>query len=192
MRNIKFILDFCGSSSVGKTSVINRVKNSFELRYRNIWVQESASRKAAENNIITSELTTSSTQYMISFQNLSTILRNILDYDIICSTDFLIRSLAYSLQINSVPEDLIIAHENLLTFFLSEFAFRKVVPIFFFIPIEFPAVPDGVRSTSEKYHKAIESRILGVYEEFKINYTVLTGSINSRMDTVLKRISSEL
>ncbi|MFZ5342004.1 MAG: AAA family ATPase [Patescibacteria group bacterium] len=60
----------------------------------------------------------------------------------------------------------------------------------FYIRPEFPIEDDGIRSTNPDFQKAIQD----YYEKFlidnNIKYTLLTGSVDDRFNTVLKVINN--
>ena len=53
--------------------------------------------------------------------------------------------------------------------------------VYFYFPIEFPVVDDGVRSTDEKYRKFINDYIKFVLDYLKIDYHTVTGTVEERI-----------
>ena len=53
--------------------------------------------------------------------------------------------------------------------------------VYFYFPIEFPVVDDGVRSTNEKYRKFINDYIKFVLDYLKVDYHTVTGTVEERI-----------
>ncbi|MBR5297532.1 MAG: ATP-binding protein [Parabacteroides sp.] len=66
---------------------------------------------------------------------------------------------------------------------LKEFV-RDVQATYFYFPIEFPVVADGVRSVDENFRKAIDENIRAIMKEAKINHVIITGSVEHRVSIV--------
>lgn len=58
---------------------------------------------------------------------------------------------------------------------------KKNDAVYFYFPIEFPVVDDGVRSTDEKYRKFINDYIKFVLDYLKIDYHTVTGTVEERI-----------
>ena len=56
---------------------------------------------------------------------------------------------------------------------------------FIHLPIEFPIVKDGHRPFNEKFRKICDECILSTIEELGINYYVVTGSIEERLEKIV-------
>ena len=52
---------------------------------------------------------------------------------------------------------------------------------FAFIPIEFPLENDSVRDSDEEYRKDIENEFIRLLLSFKIDYSIITGTIEERV-----------
>ena len=57
--------------------------------------------------------------------------------------------------------------------------------IFAFIPIEFPLENDGVRDNDEEYRKDIEYEFIRLLKSFKIDYRIITGTIEERVKKII-------
>lgn len=70
--------------------------------------------------------------------------------------------------------------------FLSLEKFHKENPdiIVCYIPIEFPVVDDGVRSTNEEFRKEIDFLIKNILDCAKIPYHIITGTVDERIAQV--------
>ena len=56
--------------------------------------------------------------------------------------------------------------------------------IFVYFPIEFEVVDDGVRSVDEKYRQEVDNNIKSILEELGINYYVMEGTREERLETI--------
>lgn len=66
--------------------------------------------------------------------------------------------------------------------------FNKENPdvVYFYFPIEFPVVDDGVRSTDEVFRTHIDQLILAILKECEINYIEVRGSVDERVKIIEK------
>ena len=58
----------------------------------------------------------------------------------------------------------------------------------FYLPIEFPIVPDELRPNDPGFQKEIDERIVGLLETYDVAYETLTGDIPTRIDALMSRI----
>lgn len=58
--------------------------------------------------------------------------------------------------------------------------------IYFYFPIEFPIVDDGVRSVNEEYRKFINDYIKKILDNLKIKYYIVTGTVRERYNYIKK------
>jgi nicotinamide riboside kinase len=66
---------------------------------------------------------------------------------------------------------------------LKEWAiYHRYGCLYIYIPIEFPAVVDGVRDIDEEYRKEIDENIKWLLKECNIDYYILEGSIEERVE----------
>lgn len=56
---------------------------------------------------------------------------------------------------------------------------------FFHLPVEFPFVADGHRPTSERFRRASEERLLQAYTDCGIVATVVSGTLESRLEQLI-------
>lgn len=59
---------------------------------------------------------------------------------------------------------------------------------FFYIPIEFPLEDDGVRYTDNSYQKTIDSFLKDLIEYWRIDATILSGTVEERLKKLLENI----
>lgn len=74
---------------------------------------------------------------------------------------------------------------------LKEYCELNKDAIFFYFPIEFSVVDDGVRSTSDEFRKMIDSYILCLLKELEIHYYEVRGTIEERINFVKSIIESK-
>ena len=69
--------------------------------------------------------------------------------------------------------------------------FNKENPdvLYFYFPIEFPVVDDGVRSLDEDYRKRIDENILTILKNAKVPYIEVRGTVEERINIVKKAMA---
>ena len=58
----------------------------------------------------------------------------------------------------------------------------------FYLPIEFPIVPDELRPNDPGFQKEIDERILGLLETYDVAYETLTGDVPTRIAALMDGI----
>lgn len=61
--------------------------------------------------------------------------------------------------------------------------------LFFHLPVEFPFVIDGHRPTSERFRRVSEERLIACYSELNITPIILSGTMDERLDQILKHLN---
>ena len=61
--------------------------------------------------------------------------------------------------------------------------------VFFHLPVEFPFVADGHRPTSERFRELSERRLLQTYDELGIVPTYVTGSLKTRLSSIIDQLA---
>lgn len=61
--------------------------------------------------------------------------------------------------------------------------------LYFYIPVEFEAVPDGVRIVDPVVNHQIDQITCSLLRKYRPDFITLTGSISERVDTVLESLS---
>ena len=87
----------------------------------------------------------------------------------------LIDVMAYSELQNFATDDIEIYLKN-LNYYKND--------LIIFTPIEFPLVKDGVRFEGKEFQQQVEDKILEILARYKINYKVVSGSVESRIKQV--------
>ena len=54
----------------------------------------------------------------------------------------------------------------------------------FYLPVEFPIVPDGLRSEDPEFQKEIDQRLLRILKYHDLAYQTVTGSVQERMSQI--------
>ena len=183
------IVDFTGSHSTGKTTAIDFVRGMVKL-----FNEDNAGRVHFTCNAVSSISRTyleeqklkiygdvdDFSQAWITFGNISNILESVRNYDITLCTDLAIRNLAYTLSSPHAGDATARFHVNMLLHFQSPLFTSQVDLYRFYLPVEFPVVPDGVRHENEVYRKDVDDRIKRILEDYEVSHTVLTGSESMR------------
>lgn len=60
----------------------------------------------------------------------------------------------------------------------------------FYLPIEFPIVPDGLRPMDPAFQQEIDERVLGVMETHDVAFKTLKGSVPDRVDALIKELDA--
>ena len=71
---------------------------------------------------------------------------------------------------------------------LAQHNLRSQYSHVFYLPIEFPIVPDDLRPDDPEFQKEIDERIVGLLETYDVAYETLTGDIPTRIDALLNRV----
>jgi len=71
---------------------------------------------------------------------------------------------------------------------LAERRLRTAYSHVFYLPIEFPIVLDGLRPDDPEFQREIDRRILGLLDTHGIVHDTITGSIEERMDKILRMV----
>lgn len=61
----------------------------------------------------------------------------------------------------------------------------------FYLPIEFPPVPDGIRSTDTEFQKEIDRRIVTLLQTYGVRYVTVTGSVHDRLGKIEVALAAE-
>lgn len=60
----------------------------------------------------------------------------------------------------------------------------------FYLPIEFPIVPDGLRPMDPDFQADIDRRLVRFLELYDVKYETLTGSVEERLDALVQAVES--
>lgn len=59
----------------------------------------------------------------------------------------------------------------------------------FYLPIEFPIVPDGLRPEDPEFQKEIDVRIVSLLETHGLTYETVAGTVEERLEKIESRLS---
>ncbi|KKL23383.1 hypothetical protein LCGC14_2425930 [marine sediment metagenome] len=157
----KFIFDFAGSHCTGKTTLMGSVKKEIlDLGY-SCEIVESVTRDFFVNQgFKIYDKTDSCVQSMFSYFNSGVVLD--CEAQVVLSTAFGVRPLAYAMCSEYVSVDVEVMHWKYLRFFASkEFQNCRTVT-WFYLPATFPMEEDGIRGrgwgTGSRRTVQVESR----------------------------------
>lgn len=71
---------------------------------------------------------------------------------------------------------------------IAEHQLRSQYTHVFYLPIEFPIVPDGLRPLDDGFQREIDERMLAVLDRHDVKHDVLTGSVDERLAQLLDRV----
>ena len=191
---MKLIIDFAGVSSSGKTSVVEGLEEIlFDYGY-DVSSLDSVSRFLGEQGINISEKTEVFTQSYISLINWVNVFNMSSKHDIVLTTDLGVRSTAYllSMKVKDPLEKMLF--EKLVD---AQFVYLKLMSntsncLHFYLPKEFPLVPDGIRCVDDKYHAYMNEMILYTYKHAGIPFVTLRGSIEERLNQATEIIGTHI
>jgi nicotinamide riboside kinase len=75
---------------------------------------------------------------------------------------------------------------------LAERRLRTNYSHVFYLPIEFPIVPDGLRPIDPDFQKEIDERILELLSTHAVSYATVTGSVEERLAQIEKHLARPL
>lgn len=163
-----------GSSSVGKTTVYDLLKNEL-TDYR--FINEST-RTVRQYGFPINEKGTSETQLAISSFHLEALLQPgniLLDR---CYLDLLV----YSSYIDNISE-------NTYNYIKATWdRINNQYTHFVYFPIEFTSVDDGVRSTNEEWRRKIDEQFKDKLSELERPFLTVTGSPKQRVQQIINYI----
>lgn len=73
---------------------------------------------------------------------------------------------------------------------VAEYQLRSQYTHVFYLPIEFPIVPDGLRPLDPDFQKEIDERMVTLLHLHDVRYETLTGTVEERIEQLTKRIRS--
>jgi thymidylate kinase len=107
-----------------------------------------------------------------------------LEYDILIQDRTLLDTLSYIVINGNAPPEFIEMMEVLVKWYIMG------IDSYFYIPIEFSIVEDGIRTIDSKYQQDIDAQIKHYLHQFNVPYRVLSGNISYRLEQALRWISS--
>lgn len=74
---------------------------------------------------------------------------------------------------------------------LAERRLRSGYTDVFYLPIEFPIVPDGLRPLDPEFQQEIDGRLLSILKYHDIPFSEVTGSVEERLDQIQDSLRSK-
>jgi nicotinamide riboside kinase len=71
---------------------------------------------------------------------------------------------------------------------IAEYQLRSQYTHVYYLPIEFPIVPDGLRPLDPDFQKEIDERMVRLLELHDVRYQTLTGSVGERIEQLTKHV----
>lgn len=71
---------------------------------------------------------------------------------------------------------------------IAEHRLRSQYTHIFYLPIEFPIVPDGLRPLDTEFQADIDRRMVGLLDSYGLRYDTLTGSVDERLSKLLAAV----
>ncbi|MFN2614160.1 MAG: AAA family ATPase [Actinomycetota bacterium] len=69
---------------------------------------------------------------------------------------------------------------------IAEYQLRSQYTHVFYLPIEFPIVPDGLRPMDTEFQNDIDHRVRSILERYDVGYRPLTGTVEERLDELVR------
>jgi hypothetical protein len=188
-----WIVDVCGSHSTGKSTLIDAFLRRVSLSWDTVRfnVVESYSRKHILAGGGGYQKTTTSDQLSISCVNWVEILHSASQMPFTICTDLAIRSFAYALSSSEVNLLGKRVHQKFAEFANSVLFNSIVNVVWFYVPIEFSVVGDGLRDTDEEFRKMVDEAIQIGYRGAGIRPITLTGSVDQRVSLMIEHLRAE-
>lgn len=70
---------------------------------------------------------------------------------------------------------------------VAEHQLRSQYTHVFYLPIEFPIVPDGLRPLDTEFQQEIDTRILDLLDRHDVHFETVTGSVEDRLGDIVDR-----
>lgn len=185
------IFDVVGAHSTGKTTVINQIKDYFLFHHH---IKPSHHESVSRTHLKEKQLKLYNEvddlfQCYISLLNWSSIFHLSLHNQVICSTDLVVRSLAYSLAGQHCSTSVEVAHKEMLDF-VKEILTRTFDVYWIYLPVEFPIVKDGVRDADEDFRLEVDKMHRYIFRTCEIPHYILKGRIEDRKQKLFRFLDS--
>lgn len=177
---------FIGAQGTGKTTLLNQlVEESIKFDSGiNIKTITNVVRSLVESEGIKINKKGNSTSQNLIFDEYLKIFSNVDPYIDWVSDRSLIDVVAYTKYLNTRNKVSLKRYEqqfNILKLWYENSPIAKNT-IFVYFPIEFNVVEDGVRSVDEEYRREIDNNIKSILEELGVNYYIMEGTREERLE----------
>jgi predicted ATPase len=160
-----------GSSSVGKTTLLSALRNKGLTQ--GYFVVDEIVRSLMKKGVRINKVSNHESQCKI----LETHYINILKHDNLITDRCVLDAFAYATWSYLNNKFTYQEHQEHKKIFLDcVFNYDKI----FYLPIEFPATPDGVRDIDESYREEVHNLFMRIIDLYKLPVVYLTGSVEER------------
>lgn len=181
---------FTGTHCTGKTTLLNDIEKVFAGKLEIHSVTEVARKIIEKGYPLNMDATTDSYIHYINDQ-LNAEKLSMQECDVFISDRTLLDPVAYAMVNSKLPRPYISEYfiEMMKNVWLLE---KEKYDLYVYFPIEFKLEYDNVRPIDEKYRKDIDSVIVGLLEQYKINYIRISGDRDERINVLSKVIREYL
>ncbi|MBI4728325.1 MAG: ATP-binding protein [Acidobacteria bacterium] len=72
---------------------------------------------------------------------------------------------------------------------IAEYSLRSQYTHVFYLPIEFPIVPDGLRPLDQDFQREIDERMLRVMDVHDVRFSTLRGAVEERAEALTRAVA---
>ena len=176
---------FSGAQGVGKSTICEQLKNKLiSIKpNKNIAVIGNISRYLIKQYKINTDVKSNNEDYYLYIAEYIKRLLNT-EADIIINDRTLLDSMAHQLYNNNASSNYYAMLREIVRWYLRD------IDYYFYIPIQFEMDDDGVRYVDNHHQKEIDKMIMKLLKEFNVEYVVLHGNIENRINIILETIES--
>lgn len=182
MKKNSKVVYICAAHSCGKSSLLDPLEQLLHKKEFST-MRNPSPREVIPNGLFYNKVD-DLTQYYITFGILSKYINANVDYVLL--DRFLVDNFSYAYLSRSIGSTLLEIHIQFLKYFYSNWDITT-----FYLPIEFPIVPDGFRSEDEDYRKRVNQRIIDTLTTYRIPFIGLSGSIPERFEKMINKLGLE-
>lgn len=184
-------INLCGAQGVGKTTLLEALKKDPSFKGWAFY-PELVRDMLKKGEVTINENGTAQSQHKI-FEAYDKLLDKTLEQPSMCDRCIVDVAAYTSVLFDNCSEE-IEEYQNLS---LEEFEERKRIiqrtkdlELIIYLPIEFPLVDDGVRSSDEEFQKDVDRKIVQFLNNYKISHVIITGTVEERVEKIKEVIFS--
>ncbi len=169
-----------GSQGVGKSTTTISLKNKLGTIYKDktIDIIGNISRDLLASGLINTDYNSTLDDYYLYIAEYYKRLLSSKS-DIIIHDRTLLDSMAYQVTNNNISENYHLMLAELVKYYI------KNIDYYFYIPVEFDIVDDGIRCNNKDYQTEIDKTMKSLLMKFNVNYYVLSGSLEERIESIV-------
>jgi GTPase SAR1 family protein len=175
-------LAFSGSHGVGKTTLVAWLSDYFQANGKSVTVIGGISRALALRgvNIDVHSRTEDHYFYVAEYA------RQLLDAggEIVINDRTLLDAYAYMRENEAPSRGFAEMMQQLMRWYVRD------VDFYFYVPVEFPLIGDGIRSTDVGYQAVVDRAIQSLLVELRVRFVLVGGSLDDRKRTVMDTIKN--